>query len=186
MVIEAKRLTYDDYLRLPETVQRYEIIDGEIRMSPSPTPVHQRILLRLAMKMATYVQERQLGEIFVAPLDLVVSREPLRVRQPDLMFVHKDRSEVIGAHHLEGAPDLVVEVLSPENTRREIQDKLADYARIGVREIWLVSPEAQTVEVLQASSHGGLRRLGIWGSGEQVRSEVLPDFPFSVDEVFAP
>ncbi len=100
-----------------------------------------------------------------APMDVVVQQEPLQVRQPDLLFVSNERAYIIQGDRIHGAPDLVVEILSPGNSRADIESKLSDYAEIGVRVGWMVSPEGRTVEVLQRNA-GKWERLFIRGTGE--------------------
>jgi Uma2 family endonuclease len=128
--------------------------------------------------------------VLVAPVDVVIEREPLRTRQPDILFLNAQRSGIKGPADLrqlqvlEVPPDLVVEVLSPSNTRREVDDKLDDYERIGVQECWLVSPEAETVEVLRLSSEGR-ETINIYGMAGTLRSEVLQDFSLRVGDIFS-
>ena len=183
MSIDLKRLTYDVYLAMPEMKQRYSILDGELVMAAAPNPSHQTIVQELLLKLTPFVREHQLGRVFVAPLDVVIRREPLRTRQPDVMFIGQERRFIIGPQVIEGAPDLVIEVLSPTNTRQELQGKLDDYRTIGVREAWVVSPEARTVEVLQLAS-GAMQRLGLYGLGDLLASQVLPDLRLTVDDIF--
>jgi Uma2 family endonuclease len=182
MSIDLKHLTYDAYLAMPEMKQRYSIIDGELVMAASPNPPHQTIVQELLLKLDPFVRERQLGRVFVAPLDVVIRREPLRTRQPDVMFIGRERRFIVGPQVIEGAPDLVIEVLSPTNTRQELQGKLDDYRTIGVREAWVVSPEARTVEVLQFTP--AIERLGLYGLGDLLASQVLPDLRLTVDDIF--
>ena len=183
MSIDLKRLTYDAYLAMPEMKQPYSILDGELVMAAAPNPSHQAIVIEVALQLVPFVRERQLGRVFVAPLDVVIRREPLRTRQPDVMFIGQERRFIIGPQVIEGAPDLVIEVLSPTNTRQELQGKLDDYRTIGVREAWAVSPEARTVEVLQLAS-GAMQRLGLYGLGDLLASQVLPDLRLTVDDIF--
>ena len=183
MSIDLKRLTYDAYLAMPEIKQRYSILDGELVLAAAPNPSHQTIVQELLLKLTPFVRERQLGRVFVAPLDVVIRREPLRTRQPDVMFIGQERRFIIGPQVIEGAPDLVIEVLSPANTRQELQGKLDDYRTIGVREAWVVSPEARTVEVLQLAP-GAMQRLGLYGLGDLLASQVLPDLRLTVDDIF--
>ena len=145
MSTQTQRLTYEQYLKSPEIKARYDIVDGVMIMAPRPTLSHQTILRQLVRILDPFVRERQLGEVFFAPVDVLVRREPLRTRQPDLLFVSNERAGILG-DIVDGAPDLVVEVLSPSNSRADIEDKLADYAGLGVQECWLVSPEARSVE----------------------------------------
>jgi Uma2 family endonuclease len=181
--IQDIKLTYEAYLALPETKQRYEIIDGEmIFMSPAPTVKHQRVIAKLHLKLAPFVIQHGLGELFLSPLDVIISRNPLRTRQPDLLFIRKERL-AIAQDRVEGAPDIVIEILSPGNTRANVNKKLADYARIGVRECWLVSPEAETIEVLTLIK-GHYKRLGLFGPGDRIKSSILPQLSLIVDEIF--
>jgi Uma2 family endonuclease len=183
MTGDLKHLTYQEYLDLPEMKARYSIIDGELVMAAAPTTEHQRAILELALKLTPFTRERRLGEVFIAPLDIVIRRDPLRTRQPDLLFVSNARRYIIGQQVIEGGPDLVIEILSPTNTRRELEAKLQDYRAIGVREAWVISPQARTVEVLQLSA-SGLERSGLYGLGDFIVSQVLPELRLTVDEVF--
>lgn len=182
MATQTRRLTYEEYLKGPEIKQRYDIVDGEMIMALAPTVEHQRILRQLFRMLDRFVTQHGLGEVLFAPVDVLIQREPLRTRQPDLLFVSKERSEILG-QIVEGAPDLVIEVLSPGNTRGDVEGKLADYARLGVRECWLVSPEARTIETL-ALAEGAWQRIGIFGVGDKVASKTLDAIELEVSQVF--
>jgi Uma2 family endonuclease len=131
-----------------------------------------------------------LGVVLMAPVDLLIQREPLRTRQPDILYLSADRTGIRGRAQLRGLPfleippDLVVEVLSPSNTRRDIESKLEDYRRIGVKECWLVSPEAETIDVLRLSAQSTTAAVGIFGIDGTLRSEVLGDFTLYVRDIF--
>jgi len=188
MAVEVKTITYQEYLAMPEMKQRYEIIDGEIIMCPAPTFDHQWIAGNIFEVLRPFVRQRKLGAVLDAPLDVVVCHDPLRTRQPDILYLSFERSgktlaELRAMPALEIPPDLTVEVLSPGNTRREMRDKLQDYINIGVRECWLVSPEAQTVEVLRLSSEGATT-VNLFGIDDTLRSEVLTDFSLKVEDIF--
>ena len=183
MTMDLKHLTYQQYLDLPEMKARYSIVDGELVMAVAPTTKHQRCILELALKLTPVVREHRLGEIFIAPIDIVIHRDPLRTRQPDLLFISNARRYIIGRQVIEGGPDLVIEILSPSNTRRELEEKLQDYQTIGVREAWIVATQGQTVEVLQLSA-GGIERSGLYGLGDTIVSQVLPDLRLAVAEIF--
>ena len=182
MSTQTKRLTYREYLKTPEIKARYDIVDGVMTMAPAPTVTHQRILLRLVRLLDQFVSEQQLGEVLLAPVDVIIGREPLHTRQPDLLFVSNERASILG-DQVEGAPDLIVEILSPSNTRSDLEAKLSDYATLGVSECWLVSPEARSVEIL-GLTEGSWVRLGISGLGEQVQSQVLPELDLAVVQLF--
>jgi Uma2 family endonuclease len=183
MTVDLKHLTYADYLSLPEMKARYSIIDGILVMDAVPTPEHQLILQELLLKLVPFIRERRLGELFIAPLDIVIRRDPLRTRQPDLMFISHWRGSIIGQQVIEGGPDLVIEILLPSSTRWELEEKLQDYQKIGVREAWVASPEGRTVEVL-ALSPESIERSGLYGLGDLIISRVLSELQLTVDEIF--
>ena len=169
------KLTYEAYLELPEIKQRYDIVDGMLEfMSPGPTYSHQKILGNFYWAMRRFVEKRKLGEVCLAPCDILISRKPLRTRQPDLFFISKARLE-IARDQIEGAPDLVVEILSPGNTPKKLQAKLEDYARLGVPEVWVAAPAARTLEVLLLKK-GQYLSAGVCSPGSPVSSTALAGF----------
>ena len=182
MTLQTEKLTYQEYLDGPETKARYDIVDGEMVMAPSPKRAHQTIVGDIYARLRQFVTENELGRVWFAPLDVVVEEAPLRVRQPDLIFVSNENSDILG-DFIHGGPDLVAEVLSPGNSRSDIEDKLSDYARIGVRECWLVSPEARTAEVLRLED-GGWQRMYLRGLGDNLESAVLPGLTLPISEIF--
>ncbi len=187
--IGAKRLTFETWRALPETKQRYEIVDGVMLMPPGPTADHQWGLSEIFLRLRSFVDDKGLGVVLPAPLDLLIQRDPLRTRQPDILYLSaertgiKGRAELRGLQFLEVAPDLVVEVLSPSNSRRDIENKLEDYSQIGARECWLVSPEAETVEVLRLSADEAAS-TAIFGVDGSLSSEILLDFVLPIREIF--
>lgn len=183
MTVDLKHLTYADYLSLPEMKARYSIVDGELVMAAAPTPDHQIALQELFVKLDSLMRAQRLGRVFLAPLDILIRRDPLRTRQPDLMFISNARRYIIGRQVIDGGPDLVIEILSPANTRRDLEEKLQDYQAIGVREAWIVAPQGRTVEVLQLSPEH-IERLGLYGLGDLIVSQVLSELQLPVDEIF--
>ena len=178
----TKPLTYEEYLDTPEIKGRFDIVDGEIIMAAAPTNEHQETIGEFYFILRPFVIERNLGKVLFAPLDIVIRRNPLRTRQPDLLFISKDRYDRY-QYPLEIAPELAIEILSPSNTRRRVQDVLADYAAIGVRECWLVSLDARTIEVLTLVN-GEWRRLALLGIGDRMRSNVLAGLDVEVGQFF--
>jgi Uma2 family endonuclease len=176
----AVRFTYADYRNLPEE-SRYEIIDGDLQMSPSPTTAHQRIALRLADLLMRWARKTGTGEVFIAPCDVVLSETD--VVQPDIFFVSKGRQSIIGEKAILGAPDLVVEVLSPATADRDRTAKAKLYARAGVAELWLVDPESRTIEIL-VNSPSGFARHGLANLGEIAKSATLDGLAVSADSIF--
>lgn len=184
-----KLLTYDEWLRLPETNQPCEVIDGLLKISPAPGIKHQMLVARILRILQQGIPSSK-GEILPSPIDVIISRSPLRVRQPDIMVAlyreggYQNEQELMAAPHGEVVPDLVVEILSPGETRTSLSAKIEDYRHVGVRELWLVSPEAETVEVLRLNQQG-IERIGLYGKGDTVRSEVLPDLQIDTSRLFA-
>ena len=188
--IDTKHLTFADYLLLPTIRQRYDIMDGEMVMTATPTARHQWIISNLNLALRAYLQAPRRGMVIFAPCDILIQRDPLRTRQPDLFIFLRGRDDtgdlemLLDQPVIEVAPDITIEILSRHETRRMRRDKVEDYSRIGVKECWIVSPQAQTVEVLHLSIQG-TRTVGIYGAGMQLCSELLEGFDVPVDEVFA-
>jgi Uma2 family endonuclease len=120
-------LTCEEYLGSPETMLRYEIVDGELMVAAGPTRCHQITRGNVYRPVYLFVSKRALGEVLFAPLDVIVQREPLRVRQPDLLYASNENSDILGDRINDG-PDLVVEILSLGNSRSQIESKPSDYA----------------------------------------------------------
>ncbi len=188
--IDTKHLTFADYVLSPTIKQRYDIVDGEMVMSAAPTVRHQWTIQNIFLGLHTYFRTNQRGIVIFAPCDIVIRREPLRTRQPDLFIFLRGRDDIGDLDNLldqlvlEVAPDITIEIISKNETRRSRMEKIEDYRSIGVKECWIVSPQGQTVEVLRLSAEG-MRTLGIYGVGMRVRSEILEGLEISVGEVFA-
>ena len=135
------KLTYEDYAKTPDD-ERYELIDGELLMVPSPNRPHQWTVIHLGTRLIAFVEENDLGEVYFAPFDVVLS--DTNVVQPDLVFVSRERLGIITHANIQGAPDLVVEVRSPSTAYRDLTIKRRLYAEHGVKEYWMVDPEART------------------------------------------
>jgi Uma2 family endonuclease len=179
-VSPALRFTYNDYLLLPED-RRYEIIDGDLFMTPAPTPYHQLVSANLHSALRDVVLEHRLGRVLYAPCDVVLS--PTDIVQPDILFVAAARLSIIGEKYISAAPDLVVEILSPSTAERDQDLKRKLYARFGVREFWIADPEKKTVEVFVDTAEG-FRRESLFGIGETLRSPLLPGLEIPLAEVF--
>ena len=181
---QTQLLTYEEYLDTPEIEGRFDIVDGEMIMAPSPIPDHQITSRQFFLILHQFIIERNLGELLFAPLDVVIRRNPLRTRQPDLLLLSNETFARIDRHlPIEEAPELAIEILSPSNTRRRVQDALADYAAIGVKECWLVSLAARTIEALTLVN-GEWQRLALLGIGDRMRSDVLAGLDVEVGQFF--
>ena len=136
--------TYSDYASLPDDGQKYEVIDGEVYVTPAPTLTHQDIIGRLYRILIDYVEEHQLGRVFFDVDLLFVSGQFLR---PDLVYVPAERSQALGDRGVEVTPGLVVEVLSPGSRQTDRVKKPPRYRDFGVPEYWVVDPVTRVVEV---------------------------------------
>ncbi|MGI9303018.1 MAG: Uma2 family endonuclease [Gammaproteobacteria bacterium] len=179
------RFTYEDYKSLPESMEkRYELLDGDIRMVPAPTTGHQLASQNLNYLLSQFVRQRKLGIVFYAPLDVVLGDgEHREVVQPDLMFISNGRRHIIAGQEIQGAPDWVIEILSPGTEERDRGYKKSLYARYGVREYWIVDPKERLADVYVLDSQGlGLENR--YQSGDLITSRLLPELAVDVDEIF--
>lgn len=140
----AKRWTYEEFARLPDDGNRYEVIAGELYVTPSPRSLHQRIVSRLDRTLGSFAEEHELGEVIVGPLDVLFAEE--NYLAPDLVFVRSGR-DIVSDRGVEEAPDLIVEVLSPGTAKRDRGIKRERYAHFGVPEYWVVDPVAKRIEI---------------------------------------
>ena len=187
----TRPMTYEEYISGPEEMARYDILDGwkvyrlyGDNLVPSPTRRHQRILGRLLRQLQDYEEQTRNGEAIAAPCDVEVTYQPLKCRQPDLLFISRERlaqnapSDVYDP--LAPAPELVIEIVSASDTASVLAAKIADYQSVDVQEVWLVRPDAQTVEVLALRS-GGSR---IFGSGAAVVSIIFSGLTADINAIF--
>ena len=179
-IIEKKKYTYDDYLKTPDD-KRYELIEGELYMTPSPITNHQRISGRIEFELRKFVVENDCGEVFDAPYDVYFDDE--NVVQPDILFISKDRLNIIGDKNLQGAPDLVIEILSESNAYRDLIQKKKLYARHGVQEYWIVVPGEKTIDIhiLKDKTYQLYQTLG---EDEILESPILKGFKMELKAIF--
>lgn len=182
MTLPGPFFTYEDYKLLPDD-KRYEIIEGELLVTPTPTVRHQNILAELNLQLRSFAKAGGHGLVVVAPTDVILSNE--NVVQPDLLFIARERLGIAnwsgGVH---GAPDLVVEILSPSTSGRDQVVKRKLYGKFGVREYWIVDPTGLTIEVLTLGS-AGLDTWQVFATGSSVTSQVLPGLQVPVADIFA-
>ena len=175
------KFTVADYMTTPED-RRYQLLDGDLILAPAPTIRHQRILRRLAVLLDELAVENGLGEVFLAPCDVVLSNYD--VFQPDILFVSNERRGLITEANIQGAPDLVVEILSAATEHYDRGYKRTLYARHGVREYWLVDPATETVEVLVEGDEG-LTSTDTFGLTDTLVSPLLPGLSVDLGQIFA-
>lgn len=179
---KARRWTYAEMCaEMEETNQPCELWHGQIIMPPAPTTFHQSVTQRLEDVLRRWVDRRKLGFVFESPVDVELA--PDLVLQPDVLFIAKTRRVIIKAH-IKGAPDLVMEVVSPDCPRRDYKDKKEQYERYGVKEYWIVDPGRKRIEVWTLL--GDFYQLaGAYSDKQFAASVLLPGFKLRVDRAFA-
>jgi Uma2 family endonuclease len=180
-VPESLRFTYEDYVLLPED-RRYEVIDGELYLTPAPTPFHQLVKSRIERLLQDHVESAELGIVLDAPCDVVLSR--FDVLQPDIFFISSSRRGVIGEKFISEGPDLVVEVLSPGTRKRDRIFKAKRYARFGVREMWIADPDKKSMEVF-VNTEERFQREAVYVERDVLRSPLLPGLEVPLSRVFS-
>ena len=172
MATAITRLTYRDLQQIPQDRNRYELIEGELFVAPAPNIEHQRKAFRLSRILAEHAEARSLGEVFIAPCDVLL--DDSTVLEPDIVFVSKARQSIVTDTCIEGAPDLVVEVLSDSSRTIDRFVKRDRYAEFGVPEYWLLDPFEPRIEVLQLEGRK-YRLVGSFGPADTL--EASPTFP---------
>jgi Uma2 family endonuclease len=175
--------TYRDYLCLPDDGRRYELIDGDLFVSPAPTPFHQTVSRRLQYALMTALEQTGIAFVFNAPCDVLLA--DTTVVQPDLAIVRQDHRDIVTGRALEGAPALVVEILSPSTRDRDLYLKRDAYARFGVAEYWVVDPDRGFVEVysLEDGAYAGPRR---YDRASTLESPAFPEVSIPLNAIFRP
>jgi Uma2 family endonuclease len=181
MATAAQILTYEEWLKLPPVENGTdEVVKGELRFMPPTRQPHAEIVRRLTRTLDRQLDDRR-AVVFGSNLGLMISREPLTCRSPDVVVYAREGMLVQDGLHW-SPPGLIIEVLSPSENRRRQEEKLAEYAAIGVPEVWLVSPEAETVEVLRLRE-GKLERTAILAEGD-LQPAQFPGVAVSVPAIF--
>ena len=178
------RLTYDDLARMPDDGLRHEIIDGVHYVTPSPAFRHQIVGKRVLLAIDNYLEAHPgVGEVVGAPLDVVFTRWD--VVEPDVVFVADDQRAIITELNIQGAPALVVEVLSPGTKTRDLGVKKDLFDRGGVREYWIVDPRSNTVIIHRRAADGSFPKAQLLPSdGESLTTPLLPGFVLSLKKLF--
>ena len=179
------RLTYDDFLLFPDDGRRHELIDGEHYVTPSPNTRHQQLVGRLHAAFVLYLQNHpDAGEAFLAPFDVVFGRHD--VVEPDLLFIAADQGEILTEKHVQGAPAIVIEVVSAGTRKVDEQAKRQLFDRGGVREYWVVDPELDRVTVYRRTAEGMFPRGGVLTAerGDTLTTPQLPGFEMGLRGLF--
>ena len=180
----ARKLTYEDYVLIPDDGRRHEVLDGEHYVTASPFIRHQDVVSNLHFALSLFNRTHRLGKILLAPTDVVLS--PHDVVVPDLIFVSNERLSIVGEKNVQGAPDLIVEVLSKGTRQRDESLKLHLYERYGVREYWMLDPDRRTTKVFRRIG----KRLPLAASlsaesGDVLATSLLPGLAVPLVEIFA-
>jgi len=179
----STKFTYDDFVHFPDDGKRHEIIDGEHYVTPSPNTKHQAVVGNLHLSIGGYLRGRPVGFVFLAPFDVVFSH--FDVVEPDLVYISRERMNVLTKAHVRGAPDLVVEILSSGTRRTDTLTKRKLYERFGVREYWVVDPERDVVKIYRRSR--AAFEPAVERSAEQneaLTTPLLPGWSAPLHEVF--
>lgn len=180
----ATKLTYEDYLLLPDDGLRHEIIDGEHYASAAPARQHQQISLNLTLALGVHIRSHASGELYYAPFDVVLS--PVDVVQPDLVFISNERLHLLDAANLKGSPDLAIEILSPSSRRIDESVKRKRYELFGVTEYWIVDGELELVKIYRRTGPTFERVAEIsTETGGTITTPLLPGFSMDIAAVFA-
>lgn len=177
----SARMTLAEYLVTPETLLPQELVDGVLRVADSPVLPHQLSVRDFLLALATHAGERNLGEVIPAPMDVILDVGRPLVVQPDLLFVSNERRAILG-DKVQGAPDLVLEVLSPHPRVGRLHERVEWFARYGVRECWLFRLDERKLAVL-TFQEGRIAERRLFDRTAPIESDVFPDFHRSVDEI---
>lgn len=180
--LPAKKLTYEDYVLIPDDGKRHEIIDGEHYVTAAPFIRHQRVVLRLALHLGNYVEAHPLGEILTAPTDVILSSHD--IVQPDLLFISNERFSIIEEKNIQGAPDLAIEIHSGSSRRIDRGAKRRAYERWGVLEYWMLDPERKNADVWERTARGLLRHRALLSKGDVLTTSLLPGLEIPLAEIF--
>lgn len=179
MQTATQKISALEYEKLPEGSPS-QLIDGEIVMSPSPSEMHQTIVLELAASLKQFVQTHKLGFVYIAPLDVFLKES--EVYQPDIIFISRQNKNII-KDKIKGVPDLVVEVLSPKTAYYDLVHKKNIYEETGVKEFWAVDGEGKSVE-MHENIDGKFILFSKARTSGSVESKLLPGFRIDIEELF--
>ncbi|MEW5786191.1 MAG: Uma2 family endonuclease [Bacillota bacterium] len=175
-----KPCTYEDYRKLPEGAP-YQLVGGELVLTPAPGTYHEIISFNLGLALGKFAVSHQLGRVLFAPIDVYLNET--ETYQPDIIFIARERIEIIEPARINGAPDLVVEILSPATAYYDLRKKYKVYERSGVREYWIIDPEEKSAQIF-------LLKEGKFALDQEaatqgiVTSHVIEGFAVSLETIF--
>lgn len=177
---KKRTYTYADYARLPEGAP-YQLINGNLIMSPAPIPYHQRVSGNIEFLLRSFVKNNNLGEVYYAPIDIYLGEQ--QTYQPDIIFISKKRLHIIGEKKIEGAPDLVIEILSESTAYYDLKHKKNIYEKTGVKEYWIVDPADKSIEIFVNKNGRFVLKNTVKEKGA-IKSELLKGFKIDLRDVF--
>jgi len=179
---KTKKYNYQDYLNLPDDGKRYEVINGELIMVAAPNTIHQNIIIKIIYEIEGYLRKQKMGKIFCAPTDIKFN--DTNVVQPDILFISQDRLNIITENNIVGAPDLIMEILSPGTAYYDLLEKKELYEQCGVKEYWIVDPKKQRVDIyINVGQQFDLnQRVELEGV---LKSSVMKGFEVKIENIFS-
>jgi Uma2 family endonuclease len=181
-LVDMPLLTVEDYRNLPETGPRYQLIEGYLYMAPAPNRYHQEISRNLELILGKYLKRNPLGKFYHAPFDVVLGE--FDVFQPDILFVSKARYGILTEAGAEGAPDFIVEILSPKTATLDLVNKKKQYTHTGVAELWIIDPKKRRIEIFHLQDNPR-HPVAIHGEKSTFESRTFPGLTFEAAEIFA-
>ena len=179
---QREKYTYQDYLNLPDDGKRCEVINGELVMTPAPNIIHQTVLVNLINELKNFLNKEKSGKMLCAPTDVKLSDS--NVVQPDIIFISQDNSYIIRENNVDGAPDLIIEILSPGTAYYDLIEKKEIYESFEVKEYWIVDPKKRRVEIYKNVNQQFelIQKLELEGI---VKSLVIKGFEVSLQNIFS-
>jgi Uma2 family endonuclease len=174
-------LTVRDYLEMPEGGPRYQLVDGDLHMAPAPNSFHQDVSRNIEFIIVAYLENNPIGKVYDAPFDVFLTET--NVFQPDLLFISKQNLRIVEEDGAHGAPDLVIEILSPSSSQLDLGSKKRVYARCGVLEMWTVDPQARKVVVYDLRK-SETEPAHNWLESDEFECKLLPGLKFKVAKFF--
>jgi Uma2 family endonuclease len=181
-ITQKKKYTYQDYFDLPDDGKRYELINGELVMTPAPNTIHQTVTNNLEDSLRSFLRKNKTGKMFHAPYDVVLSKK--NVVQPDILYISNERSGIINENNVVGTPDLIIEILSPGTAYYDLLEKKEIYEQFGVEEYWIVDPKKLRIDVYQNIEQRFELNQRVESEGI-AKSVVIKGFEVKIENIFS-
>lgn len=176
-----KRFSYKDYVKLPDDGKRYEILNGDLKMSPLPITYHQEVVSNVFYELIFFIKKEESGRIFIAPYDVVL--DEFNIVQPDIIYVSKENNNIITEKNIKGSPDLVIEILSPSSAYVDLVEKKEIYEKFKISEYWIIDPQKQWLEIFSLKGSKYTSSVKIDRKGK-IKSSTLNKFNIDISRFF--